>query len=172
MNNVSHALLRQKDAAKIIVAQLREAGMDDEENVGLAIESETNLLEVIAEALNKIDENEVLDAGLTSKINEFTERRSAVRKQTDFLRTSIEQAMLIAEQETMRLPTATLTLRKVKPAAFVEAEAEIPSRFWTPQEPTAPKLNKKSLLEALEAGEAVPGARLDNGSVSLTVRRK
>ncbi|SCD22809.1 hypothetical protein [Brucella inopinata] len=31
MSKVSHALLRQKDAAKIIIAQLREAGMDDEE---------------------------------------------------------------------------------------------------------------------------------------------
>ena len=172
MNNVSHALLRQKEAAKIIVTQLREAGMDDEESVGLAIESETNLLEAISEALNKIDENDVLDAGLTSKINEFTERRSAIRKQTDFLRASIEQAMLIAEQEKMRLPSATLTLRKVKPAPVIEAEADIPSRFWTPQEPPAPKLNKKSLLEALEAGEVIPGARLDNGSVSLTVRRK
>jgi len=172
MNNVSHALIRQKDAAKVIIAQLREAGMDDEDSVGIAIESETNLLEVIAEALNKIDENDVLDAGLTSKINDFTDRRSAIRKQTDFLRTSIEQAMLIAEQETMRLPTATLTLRKVKPGTVIETEAEIPSRFWTPQETPAPKLNKKSLLEALEAGETIPGARLDNGSVSLTVRRK
>jgi len=172
MKSISHSLLRQKEAAKTILAQLKEAGIDDEESFEIAIESETNLLEVISKALDKIDEDDVLDAGLTAKIEAFTERRTAIRKQKDFLRTSIEQAMLIAEQETMRLPTATLTLRKVKPGTVIETEADIPSRFWTPQETPAPKLNKKSLLEALEAGETIPGARLDNGSVSLTVRRK
>ena len=70
------------------------------------------------------------------------------------------------------MPTATLTLRKVQPEAVIETEAEITSRCWTPQETPAAKLNEKSLLEALEAGESIPGARLDNGSVSLTVRRK
>lgn len=172
MKNVSHSLLRQKEAVKLILAQLKDAGIDDEESVTLAIESETNLLEVIAKALDKIDEDDVLDAGLTAKIEAFTERRNAIRKQKDFLRSSIEQAMLISEQETLRLPTATMTLRKLKPATVVEKEAEIPSRFWTPQEIPAPKLNKKSLLEALEAGEKIPGARLDNGTVSLTIRRK
>ncbi|MDH7790699.1 siphovirus Gp157 family protein [Ochrobactrum sp. AN78] len=172
MKSISHSLLRQKEAAKTILAQLKEAGIDDEESFEIAIESETNLLEVISKALDKIDEDDVLDAGLTAKIEAFTERRNAIRKQKDFLRTSIEQAMLIAEQETMRLPTATLTLRKVKPGTVIETEAEIPSRFWTPQETPAPKLNKKILLEALEAGETIPGARLDNGSIILTVRRK
>jgi hypothetical protein len=172
MKSISHSLLRQKEAAKTILAQLKEAGIDDEESFEIAIESETNLLEVISKALDKIDEDDVLDAGLTAKIEAFIERRNAIRKQKDFLRTSIEQAMLIAEQETMRLPTATLTLRKVKPGTVIETEAEIPSRFWTPQETPAPKLNKKILLEALEAGETIPGARLDNGSIILTVRRK
>lgn len=172
MKNVAHDLLRQKDAAKVIIAQLRDVGIEDQESVEIAIEGETNLIEAIESALNKVDENDILDTGLTAKIEELTSRRTSIRKQNEYLRTSIEQAMFIADQETMRLPTATLTLRKVKPAPVVEDEAEIPSRFWTPQEPPAPKLNKKSLLEALEAGEVIPGARLNNGTVSLTVRRK
>lgn len=172
MKNVSHALIREKDAAKSLLSHLRETGEDDAEIIETAIEGETNLLEAISAALAEIDECDILDAGLSAKIAAFTDRRSAVRKRSDILRAAIEQSMLVCEQESLRLPAATLSLRKIKPAVVIQTEAEIPSRFWTPQDPPAPKLNKKSLLEALEAGEEVPGACLDNGSVSLTVRRK
>jgi hypothetical protein len=80
-------------------------------------------------------------------------------------------AMMIADLPSLLLPTATLSISKRKPGVIVNNEAEIPSRFWVLPEPT-PKLDKRALAEALAANENVPGASLDNGSVSLTVRRK
>lgn len=172
MKNVSHALIKEKDAIKSLMSQLRAEGNDDEESVEIAIESETSFLEVVAKALDEIDELEAIDVGLTSKIEAFTSRRAATRKRMDIIRASIEQAMMLADLETLRLPTATITLRKLKPSAVIDDEAQIPSRFWLAQPPPAPKLDKKSLLAALEDGEEISGARLDNGTVSLSVRRK
>ena len=78
--------------------------------------------------------------------------------------------MVEAEQRNIRLDSRTVYLSKVAPKVVVENEAEIPSRFWTTPEPPAPKLDKKALKDALAAKEAVPGARLDNGSISLRMR--
>ncbi len=172
MKNVSYALAREKEAVKNLMAQLRDEGNDDQESVEIAIESETSLLEAMAAALDEIDQNEALDIGLTAKLEAFTSRRTTIRKRNDFLRASLEQAMTLADLDTVRLPTATITLRKAKPAAVIDDESAIPSRFWAPQETPAPKLDKKSLLTALEAGEEITGAHLDNGTVSLSVRRK
>ncbi|MGU3575672.1 siphovirus Gp157 family protein [Brucellaceae bacterium C25G] len=172
MKNVSYALQREKEAVKTLMAQLRAEGSDDQESVEIAIESETELLEVISAALSEIDELEILDNGISSKIDEFTSRRTVIRKRKDLIRASVEQAMMLADLETVRLPTATITLRKLKPSAVIDDEALIPSRFWLPQQPPAPKLDKKSLIAALEDGEEISGARLDNGAVSLSVRRK
>jgi hypothetical protein len=109
-------------------------------------------------------------------------------------RTLIEQAMAITEQAKLRRPAATLTLRKLPPDVVVITEADIPSHFFVPQPPPPPKLDKKALKQALLAREMkvafaaslgneaeragalaaitpIPGATLDNGSLSLQIRR-
>jgi hypothetical protein len=83
----------------------------------------------------------------------------------------MEQAMIITEQEKFNLPTATIFLTKRKPNIVIDSEAEIPAAFWTIPK-VEPKLDKKALKEALEADEEIPGAHLDNGSISLSIRRK
>ncbi len=106
----------------------------------------------------------------------------------------IEQAMAVAEQQRLRRPTATLTLRKLPIDVIVTSEADIPSEFFVPQPPPPPKLDKAALKEALQTREMktafasslddveeraralaaiapIPGAMLDNGGFSLQVRR-
>ena len=51
----------------------------------------------------------------------------------------------------------------------VNDESEIPENFWKPQ---APKLDRRRLIAALTAGQAVQGASLGNGGVTLSVRTK
>jgi hypothetical protein len=48
-------------------------------------------------------------------------------------------------------------------------EREIPEPFWRPQ---PPKLDRKALLAALNAGQTVLGASLGNGSTTITVRTR
>lgn len=158
------AIARQVEAAKDLLAIIG----DDDELRADTIEGETDLNEAIGRALAEIDECDVLEAGLKAKIDEMQRRKSAVASRSSRLRAAIEQAMSVLDLKTIRLPTATLTLRDVKPGLEVTEEADIPARFWAL---SAPKLDRKAVKEALDAGEDIPGARLDNGGVSLTIRR-
>ena len=165
-------LRQQSEAAGRLMDELMGAGDDDPEFVVDAIEGETDLLETIAKAVDEIDGVEVLIEGLTKKISDFTERRSAMKNRVGRVRGLIEQAMVICDLQKLPLPTATLSLRKTKPGVVVLDEAAIPPEYFIEQPRPAPKLDKALLKEMIEAGTTVIGAELDNGSVSLTVRRK
>lgn len=165
-----YQLRRQTEAAKALLASL--SAHDDDELVADAIEGETDLLEAIDAALSEMDECDVMVEGLKAKIEQFTERKRKTEDRKKRVQALIEQAMLTTEQQSFRLPTATLTLRKNAPGLIVQDESAIPSRFFVKQERPAPKLDKRGLLEAIKAKEEIKGATLDNGSVTLSVRRK
>ncbi|MFD1944699.1 siphovirus Gp157 family protein [Paradevosia shaoguanensis] len=172
MTEVEFKVRRQTEAAKLLLVSLHEAGAaDDEELRADAIDGETDLNEALAAALAEIDEREILIKGLKAKEGEFAERRDREERSVERIRTLIEQALLTAELPSMKLPTATLSIARRKPGVVVTNEADIPSRFWVIPDPQ-PKLDKKALADALAANENVPGASLDNGTVSLTIRRK
>jgi hypothetical protein len=164
-------LRKEAEAAKSLLADLRADGEEDAELEADAIEGETGLLEAIGEALAANDEDEALVIGLKAKEEQFAARRAAIQERIERRTALIERAMLDTHQTRLRLPTATLTLAKRAAGVVIINEADIPARFWVAQPTPAPKLDKKALKEAL-ATETIPGATLDNGSVSLTVWRK
>lgn len=174
MPDLDYNLHRQTEAAKSLLSSLRDQGVDDDADlVADAIEGETNLLEAIEAAVAQIDECDVLITGLKTKEAEFEARRKAIEKRSERIRALIEQAMLATDQMSLKTTTATIVLTKRAAALIVIDEADIPAKYWIAQPAPAPKLDKKALTADLrEAKAAVPGATLDNGSFSLTVRRK
>jgi len=170
--NAEHNLLRQTEAAKRLIKSLHDSGDgEDAELVAGMIEGETGLVESIEAAMSEIDECEVIAAGLKAKEQAFEARRKAAEDRAERIRAMIEQAMIATEQTSLRLTTATVSLRKIGRSLVVTNEADIPARFWTEQERPAPKLDKKALAEALKT-ETILGAALDNGGFALSVRRK
>ena len=188
-------LRQQTEAAKVIVAAVKEGfGDEDLKFLADAVEGETDLYEAIDAVLSEIDETEVLIGGLKEKEGQFTARRRNMEERVKRLRALIEQAMAVSEQEKLRRPAATLTLRRLPPDVVVLAEADIPAEFFVPQPPPPPKLDKKALREALQSREtklafaasladaeartealsaiaSIPGATLNNGGFSLQIRR-
>jgi hypothetical protein len=102
--------------------------------------------------------------------------------------------MVMTEQQRLRRPSATLTLRRVPPDIVVLAEADIPADFFVPQPPPPPKLDKAALKTALQIQaeklaeisvisdpqarrqahaslSTISGAVLGNGGFSLQIRR-
>jgi hypothetical protein len=173
MSEAEHSLRVETEAVRDLMAVLRDQGAaDDAELVTDAIEGETSLLEAITSAIDEIDEAEVLILGGKAKIEQIGTRVSMEEKRVERLRAAIERAMVITEQDKpLRLPSATLSIARRKPQPVIDNEADIPARFFTQPPAPPPKLDKKALAEALASGP-VPGARLDNGTISLTVRRK
>lgn len=171
--NTEHNLRRQTEAAKRLISSLNDAGEgDDAALVSDMIAGETGLQEAIETAIAEIDECEVMIEGLKAKERAFEARRKSAEDRADRIRAMIEQAMLSTEQTSFRLTTGTVTLRKLAPSLVVTNEADIPARFWREQERPAPKLDKRALVEALDGKEQIPGAMLDNGGFSLSIRRK
>lgn len=162
---VKDKLRREADAARGLMQEL--AGYDEETQQD-TVEGETGFLEAIDAALAEMDECESIVAGCSAQIETYAARRDKFKARQDRLRGMIEQAMLIADMPSIRMPVATLTVRDVKPAPLVSDEAAIPSRFWKPQ---APKLDKTAINQAVKDGETVPGVTMTNGGTSLQIRR-
>ncbi len=141
----------------------------DAETLADTLEGATDLPEALLAASEHIGEYNIMVEGLSVHIVALQARKSRLTKSAETLRTIILQAMDKAGIETVTGPAMTLTARKTPPQPIVLTESDIPSAYWTPQ---PPKLDKKSLGEAMRNDEIVPGATLSNGGLSLTVRIK
>lgn len=148
-------------------AYARECENDPDFAIDLA-EGETNLLEAI-DALALADlEDDFLADGVKRGIEALRLRQERFDRRRGARRALIEQALLILEVKKLERPAATLSIAERAPKVEIEDESQIPARFFVAGDP---KLDKKALKAALEEAP-VPGARLSNGSVSLTIRRR
>lgn len=162
------ALEKEKRAAEALRDTLSKLPGMDEETTRDTIEGETDLHGAIAGAVAMLSEAETMRFGLIAKITEFDARLARYEGRIDFLRSAIEQAMVIGELTKLELPEATLSLGKRAANVVITDEAAIPAQYWKPQDPV---LDRAALKAALKDKTTIPGATLGNGSVSLTLRR-
>lgn len=165
--NIVRTLNAEAEAAQSLLANIRDVIGEDEEMSLAAVEGETNLVEVIKAAVDRINELEGFGASIANHTKELAERRGRFERQAEMLRQAVVVAMGMADIKKLELPTATLSRKAIPPKAEIVSEADIPSKFWKPADP---KLDRKALLEALKAKEAVPGAALSNGGETLAIR--
>lgn len=157
----------ETEAARSLLANMRDVIGDDEEALHDAIEGETNLIEAITNAVDRVFELEAHQEALAIQIKAMGERKSRFEAQGERIRTAICVAMGAADLRKLELPKATISRKPVAPRAVITNEAEIPSKFWKPVDP---KLDRKAVLDALKAKEAVPGAELSNGSETIAIK--
>lgn len=162
------ALERERRAAEALRDTLAKMPDMDEETARDTIEGETDLHGAIAGVVEMLTEAETMSAGLAVTIEKFEVRKARYDARIDFLRSAVEQAMVIGELRTMELPEATLSLGRRAAGLVITDEASIPAEFWKPQDPA---LDRAAIKAALKDKKTVPGAVLGNGSVSLTIRR-
>lgn len=158
-------LNRQSMAARALVEEL--AG-DDAELAHDLVEGETDFFEAVERALSEIDECDIMAEGLSAHIKKLNDRLLRVKKRAENVRGMIDQAFQMAEVHSHKLSTATITTKSIPPKLIISDESEVPSRFFEPQ---PPKLDKKSLADAVKGGEAVPGASMSNGGTTIQIRR-
>lgn len=160
-------LANEVAAAKALREALRTI-TDDGEAVRDTIEGETDLHEAIAGVMGWLRNDEILITGIDRMVEALGARKERLKNRIGYYRAAIEQAMTIGEIQTFELPDATLTVRRVSAKLEIVKESEIPAAYWKAQDPT---LDRKAVTDALKAGEAVPGAVLGNGGITLSVRR-
>lgn len=142
---------------------------DDTDALLDTLEGETDLDVIVRALLISLEEDQARIDGLTARIADLAERKARFELRIGTKRTLVHQALELLGRRTMELDIATVSLAKAAPALQVVQEADIPARFWKVGDP---KLDRTAVLDALKAGEAVPGAALKNGQPRLTIRRK
>jgi hypothetical protein len=151
------------------VAALRTLlGDTDPELLHDTIEGQTDLFEIMDWLLGKLGDEEGLESAVTERVKTLGERKAACVARQDRLRSALQMCLDVSGQKSLRRPEATLTLAARKPGIAHIDESLLPDRFWE----TTRRVNRKAIGEAMKDGEVVSGVTLDNGGVSLTVRRK
>lgn len=149
--------------------ELLKGETDDPKAILDTLEGETNLNEALLVVADSALDDETMAEAIKLRIEALQARKSRCEVTAENKRGLIIMVMERAGLKTIKGPGATLTVRPLLGKAMVDNEAEIPAKFWKPQDPS---LDKSALTEALRNGEAVEGAKLSNGGVSLTIRVK
>lgn len=163
------SLREETQAAQSLLANIRDIIGDDEDMVATAIEGETNLIEAIGAGVKRLAELDALMDATKALADKIKERNARFDRQHDLLKQALLVAMESGEIKKLELPLATISVKRTPASAMIVDESLVPSKFWKPQDP---KLDKKAVLDALKAGEAVDGALLSNGGSALQVRMK
>jgi hypothetical protein len=141
----------------------------DDHTLRDTVEGLTNLPELLARILRSHLDDLALLAALRTRILDMQERFARLEVRADKKRALVASVMERADIKKLTEPDFTASLRQVAPGLVVVDERAIPDPFWRPQ---PPKLDRKGLLAALNAGQIVPGASLGNGSTTITVRTR
>lgn len=166
--SAGHSLHREIEAARVLLATYPDVYGEDRQARTDGIEGETNLHEAIGQGLKRILEIELLEPGIEAAIANLKARAARLDAQKKNLRTAMCVAMEMAELPGGKLetPVGTISLKRIPPKLDIVDESAIPARFFKPQDP---KLDKAALTAALKEKEIIPGAQLDNGSITIQV---
>lgn len=169
-----HATIRKASHELARYQELRNAlsgeGLDTQTLLD-TLEGETDLHECLLVIADSVQEDECMSEAVGLQIERLKERKARFDRSAETKRAIIEQAMDRAGLvgKSIKGPGATLTLRQTAGKPLIEEEIAIPAQYWKPQDPA---LDRKALAADLKAGIAIPGARLSNGGISLSILQK
>ena len=194
-NEHSGDLHRAIEAAKSLRLDLARLVNGDEELLADTFEGETTLDAEIRAAVLSIEEDEIFVTGIKARELELKARRARLEKRIEATRGLIEQAMVLAQWDTLPMDIGTVSLGKAAPRLEIDDESAIPSQFWKRGEPALDKAGlTKVMRERQKALEAIAkikkvqdralayavlddelppisGVHMETGGVSLTIRR-
>lgn len=150
-----------------IVAMLADAfGEEPDDRLLLdTLEGETDLFELTRKLLDGIESDEGDKAVLSEQMDVRKVRRDRCDVRIKARREAISALMECASLDKLTLPEATLSLRKISPKAVVTDPEVLPDELCT--------ITRKPNLSAIRDAEVLPpGCVLDNGGISLTIRRR
>ena len=132
------------------------------------IEGETDAMEVATRLVRTIRQSETTVDAIKAEIDMLKARSSRYATRKDRAREVLEGLMDAMGTVKLSLTVATITMSEGREKAIISDENMLPDAYMRiKKEP-----DKTAILDALKAGQAVPGAVLSNGGRTLTVRQK
>lgn len=167
MSTIVHDLSAEAEAARALLANVKDILAGDDDAIGDAIEGETNLKEAMARAVERMAEIDALAEAIKTQRDNLAARASRLEAQGEAIRAALQSAMAAAEMARLELAAATLSRRKVPPKVVVEDETKIPSFYWKRADP---KLDLAALKNDMKNGTKVPGAAMGDPSETISIR--
>lgn len=141
--------------------------MEDDETWLLALESETNVEELLTQIVRQIEDTKALVVGTKDRFEELKARKDRFESRVESLRSLAFKLMEAAELPKLELPEATLSIRSIPPSVMITDEEKLPDIACKFER----KPDKTKIKELLASGW-VAGATMSNGSKSLSIRIK
>jgi hypothetical protein len=155
---------------ELLREHLREKFPETDETTLLdTLEGLSSLPEMLGEVVRSQLDDQALVMALRDRISEMQARLARIENRAEKKRTFVASVMDRAGIKNLTEPDFTASLRQVPPGLVVVDERAVPDPFWRR---LPPKLDRKGLLAALNAGQAVPGATLGNSSTTIAVRTR
>ena len=129
------------------------------------LEGSTDLHAIMERLLNEEREANELIAVVGNRIEALSARRAMFRARQASLRTVMMSILERAELRKIALPEATIAITRRGPAVQIIDELLVPDAYCRFKR----EVSKTAIKEAINAGEEVPGAVLDNGSETLRI---
>lgn len=141
---------------------------EDTQLLADSIEGETGLYKILDRALLARQEAEMMVTAIKERETALKARRERYEQQSDAYKSLMLHLMQYASQEKVTLVEATLSITKPSSSVLIDDINELPQGFYK----TERVADKKAIKEAIDAGEAPPGASLKIGEAGLTIRSK
>lgn len=141
---------------------------DDEELKSATIEGETDFERVIEQLLDAYLDAVSMKGAIADRIDALKERSDRYSRRADGAKALMLTLMQAAEQKTLRLPTATISVGNGRDKVVIDDEKALPQGFVRHE----PVPLKTEIMAALAAGDTIPGARLERSSPTLSIRTK
>ena len=141
----------------------------DEQTLADTVEGLTDLHEIIAAIVRAALADESLATGLKGRIAEMQDRLDRLQDCAAKRRQIAKDVMVELDLKKITAPDFTISIRPGMPALLVLDEAAVPSIYW---QPSAPRLNRQSLLNELKEGVDISGVALSNPEPVLSVRTR
>jgi len=139
----------------------------DQETLLDTLEGASGLKEMLSAITRAYLDDRAFDAALKQRLDDMRIRLSRLESATSNKRDLIAAVMGKAELRKVTEPDFTLSLRDVPRGLSVSDEAEIPETYWLPQ---PAKLDRQAVLRDLRGDVVIPGAALNNGGKTISVR--
>jgi hypothetical protein len=141
----------------------------DDETIRDSLEGLTDLHEMVAALIRSALDDEALQAGLRTRIEDMRQRLTRLAERGLKKRQRALEAMNEAGLRKLEQPDFTASARLGAPPLLVTSEQSVPEGYWIPQ---PPKLNRQTLTADLRRGDEILGACLGNAAPILVVRTK
>lgn len=178
MTSIDWKIALEGNAARHWISELKDSLLqDDEEAIQATIASETDLIELIGEALVREDEIDALVAAkkeMARRLGEEAKRLEAKKEKT---RAKIAQVLKSLQQKRVRTAVGLVSVTKRKATARVHDIDLLPEDFAVTivTETKKPKPAKEILSEVLRRQHSeepqLPGVTLIPESTTIIVRR-